>query len=227
MGTVHPDTVLTTWLAMAIVIALLWWVGGSYRSPKASKRQTVFEGLIEYFADLTVSTLGRAGEPLAPFFIALFLFIFTMNQFGILPFKAMGLPFGGSPTGDLNTVLPYALGIFLMYNVIAIRKMGLRAYAHIFKPPFLAPIFVIDEIAKPTTLMARLFFNIWVGELLFTIISTIIQQHIMIGPVNVSLIAAAGPFFVQFFNFFVGTVQAFLFTLLAIVYTSLATADEH
>jgi F0F1-type ATP synthase membrane subunit a len=35
------------------------------------------------------------------------------------------------------------------------------------------------------------------------------------------------PFFIQFFNFFVGTVQAFLFTLLAIVYLSLAVAEEH
>jgi F0F1-type ATP synthase membrane subunit a len=32
---------------------------------------------------------------------------------------------------------------------------------------------------------------------------------------------------VQIFNTFVGTVQAFIFTLLGIVYLSLATADEH
>jgi len=35
------------------------------------------------------------------------------------------------------------------------------------------------------------------------------------------------PFFLQFFNFFVGTLQAFVFTLLSIVYLSLATAEEH
>ena len=35
------------------------------------------------------------------------------------------------------------------------------------------------------------------------------------------------PFFIQFFNFFVGTVQAFVFTLLAIVYLSLAMAEDH
>jgi F0F1-type ATP synthase membrane subunit a len=45
--------------------------------------------------------------------------------------------------------------------------------------------------------------------------------------VNLSLGVAVMPFFIQFFNFFVGTVQAFVFTLLGIVYLSLATADEH
>ncbi len=40
-----------------------------------------------------------------------------------------------------------------------------------------------------------------------------------IGPLNLSLAVAVVPFFIQFFNFFVGTVQAFVFTLLAIVYS--------
>jgi hypothetical protein len=38
------------------------------------------------------------------------------------------------------------------------------------------------------------------------------------------------PFGVEFFNFFIGTIQAFVFTLLTIVYLSLATQgheEEH
>ena len=49
----------------------------------------------------------------------------------------------------------------------------------------------------------------------------------MIGPVNLSLGVAIVPFFLEFFNFFVGTIQAFVFTLLAIVYLSLAIGDDH
>ena len=49
----------------------------------------------------------------------------------------------------------------------------------------------------------------------------------MIGPVNLSIVVAILPFFIQFFNFFVGTIQAFLFTLLGIVYLSLAIAEDH
>ena len=86
----------------------------------------------------------------------------------------------------------------------------------------LFPINVIEEVARPVTLAARLFFNIFVGELLFFIVASIIAAHVTIGPFNLSLGATVVPFFIQFFNFFVGTVQAFVFTLLAIVYLSLA-----
>ena len=51
-----------------------------------------------------------------------------------------------------------------------------------------------------------------------------------IGPVNLSLVATVVPFGVEFFNFFIGTIQAFVFTLLTIVYLSLATQgheEEH
>jgi F-type H+-transporting ATPase subunit a len=82
-------------------------------------------------------------------------------------------------------------------------------------------------LVRPVTLAARLFFNIFVGELLFIIIASIVTAKVMIGPVNLSIAVAVLPFFIQFFNFFVGSVQSFVFTLLGIVYLSLATADDH
>jgi F-type H+-transporting ATPase subunit a len=228
LGTVHSDTVLTTWLAMAVTLALLAWIGNSYRTPEVNKRQTVFEGMITYVADLVHGTLGRAGEPFVPFFIALFIYLFVLNQFGLFPFKALGLPFGGSPTADINTTVPYALMIFFMIQYFAIRKFGLRYYGHLAKPfAVLLPINALEELARPATLAARLFFNIFVGELLFVIIASIIQAKVSIGPVNLSIVVSVLPFFIQFFNFFVGTIQAFLFTLLGIVYLSLAIADDH
>jgi F0F1-type ATP synthase membrane subunit a len=72
-----------------------------------------------------------------------------------------------------------------------------------------------------------LFFNIFVGELLFIIIASIVTAKVFIGAFNLSLAVTILPFFIQFFNFFVGTVQAFVFTLLGIVYLSLATAEDH
>ena len=54
-----------------------------------------------------------------------------------------------------------------------------------------------------------------------------LEAHVMVGPVNLSLAVTILPFFIQFFNFFVGTVQAFVFTLLAIVYLSLSIAEDH
>jgi len=224
LGAVHADTIVTTWIVMFISLVLLAWVGASYRRPVQTKRQVVVEGVINYVADLATSTLGKRGEPFVPFFIALFVFIFLLNQFGMLPFKALGLPIGGSPTADLNTTVPLALIVWLATWLL----FPVSHARHLFQPfVALLPINLIEEFSRPLTLAARLFFNIFVGELLFIIIASIIQQHITIGPVNLSLAVTVLPFFIQFFNFFVGTVQAFVFTLLAIVYFSLAIGDSH
>jgi F-type H+-transporting ATPase subunit a len=227
LGPVHADTILTTWLAMAVALILLAYVGSSYRSPSVGRTQTVFEGVVDYISDMVYGSLGKTGEPFVPFFISLFVFIFLLNQFGIFPFKELGLPFGGSPTGDINTTIALALIVFVLIQYMTIKRKGIGGYAHLFKPIFLAPINILEEIVRPVTLAARLFFNIFVGELLFIIIASIITAKVMIGPVNLSIAVAILPFFIQFFNFFVGTVQAFVFTLLGIVYLSLATAEDH
>ncbi len=86
---------------------------------------------------------------------------------------------------------------------------------------------MIEDLARPITLSLRLFFNIFVGELLIFVAVQIITSGIHIGAVDLSLAAAIMPFLIQFFNFFIGTLQAFVFTLLSIVYLSLATAEEH
>jgi F-type H+-transporting ATPase subunit a len=224
LGAVHADTIVTTWIVMILSLGFFAWIGASYRSAYQMKRQVVVEGVVNYIADLATSTLGERGEPYVPFFIALFVFIFLLNQFGMLPFKPLGLPFGGSPTADLNTTVPLAILVWLATWVLFFRSH----LSHLFQPfPALVLINLIEEFSRPLTLAARLFFNIFVGELLFIIISSIIAQHIQIGPLNLSLAAAIFPFFIQFFNFFVGTVQAFVFTLLAIVYFSLAMGESH
>lgn len=228
LGAVHADTITTTWLVMLVSLIFFGWIGASYRSPYVSKRQAVLEAVFNYIADLVTSVLGEEGEAFVPFFVALFIFIFLLNQFGMLPFKALGLPFGGSPTADLNTVVPLALVVFVMIQTVAFRKKGFGYLGHVLKPfPALLLINILDEILRPITLAARLFFNIFVGELLFVIVTSIIVARISIGFFNLSIGVSVVPILIQFFNFFVGTIQAFVFTLLAIVYLSLALAEDH
>ncbi len=228
MSTVHADTVLTTWVVMALTLPLFAWIGASYRSAFVSKRQTVVEGFVNYFADLAYSTIGKRAEPFVPFLIALVVFIFALNEFGMFPFKVLGLPFGGSPTADLNTTLAYAVMVFFVIQISGIRKDGIGFYKHLVSPfwPML-PINVLEEILRPTTLALRLFFNIFIGELLLFVVVQIITSHIKIGPFDLSLAAAMfGPVVIQIFNFLVGLLQAFVFVLLSIVYLSLALGDE-
>jgi F-type H+-transporting ATPase subunit a len=228
IGSVHADTILTTWLVMLVSLAFFWYLGRSYKTNRVNKRQATFEGIVNYLADLTSSTIGAHGERYVPIFIGMFFFIFILNQIGFFPFKQLGLPFGGAPTADLNTTVAFALLVFFGIQFVAVRQSGIKAYAHLFKPfPILFPLNLIEELARPVVLALRLFFNIFVGELLLFVVATIIASNVKVGPVSLSLGAAIVPFFLQFFNFFVGTLQAFVFTLLSIVYLSLATAEEH
>ncbi len=228
VGSVHADTILTTWLVMLVSLAFFWWVGRSYATHRVNKTQATFEGIVNYLADLAVGTIGKHGERFVPIFIGMFFFIFILNQIGFFPFKELGLPFGGSPTADLNSTVAFALLVFFGIQFVAIRQSGIKAYAHLFKPfAVLFPLNVVEELARPVVLALRLFFNIFVGELLLFVIATIIKSNVHVGPVNLSLGAAVVPFVLEFFNFFVGTLQAFVFTLLSIVYLSLATAEEH
>ena len=64
------------------------------------------------------------------------------------------------------------------------------------------------------------------GEILMFVVGVIIVSQVKVGSFDLSLAAAVLPFFLQFFNFFVGTLQAFVFTLLTIVYLSAAVAEE-
>ena len=229
VGEVHSDTLFTTWAVMLISLGFFAWLGGSYRSAQRIRRtQSTFEGIVTWLGDLAIGTIGRRGERFVPVFVSIFFFIFLLNQIGFFPFKELGLPFGGSPTADLNTTVAYALIVYIGIWATAIARGGVGAFKHLAEPFWLLlPLNVIEDLARPITLSLRLFFNIFVGELLIFVIASIIQSGVHIGPVDLSLIAAIGPFLIQFFNFFVGTLQAFVFTLLSIVYLSLATAEEH
>ena len=66
IGSVHADTVLTTWLVMLVSLAFFWYVGASYRGNRVNKRQATFEGVVDYLADLTISTIGAHGERFVP-----------------------------------------------------------------------------------------------------------------------------------------------------------------
>ena len=227
VGTVHADTVLTTWVAMVLALVFFSLLGASYRSPRASKRQATFEGIIEYLADLTVGAIGPHGERFVPAFVGIFFFVFILNQFGLLPLKQLGLPIGGSPTADLNTTVAFALCVFFGIQYLAIRKNGIKAYAHLFKPfPVLFPLNLIEELARPVVLALRLGFNILAGDFLMFVVATIIAANVVIGPVQLSYPLLVVPIGVEFFNLAVGSIQAFIFTLLSVVYLSLAIAEE-
>ncbi len=204
--TFNMDTLYMTWLAMAIVIVLA--VAATRRlSMVPSGWQNVLEIIVTALLDQIETTMGPKGRKLAPLLITLFLFILVSNELGLIP----GFT---SPTADLNTTLGLALMVVFLVHILAIKNKGLVNYIkHYFQPfiPFVV-INIVEEVAKPVTLSFRLFGNILAGEILLVILGKLIPYVI--------------PTAWLAFSVFVGVVQAFIFTMLAMSYLSSSLQDD-
>lgn len=200
------DTLIMTWLTMGIVIVLA--VAATRRlSTIPSGWQNVLEIVITAVLEQVDGIMGSKGRKLAPLLITLFLFLLVGNWLGLVPGFS-------SPTKDLNTTLGLALMIVGMMHVLGVVNRGPVNYLkHFFQPywPFVI-LNVIDELARPITLSCRLFGNILVGEILLIILG-------MLVPYLVPTIWLA-------FSVFVGAIQAFIFTMLSMVYLGNMLRDE-
>lgn len=221
LGLVHIDTVVITWLAMALALVVVGLLAASHPITVVSKRYSVMELVVSYLTDLTTSILGKNGAPYVPYIISLFIFILLLNEIGLFPL------IGKSPTADINTTAALAVTTILLIQFVGIRNHGLGYYKHLFVQPwilgiFMLPINIIDELARPVTLAMRLFGNIFAGEVLLLVIAGVINAHLGV----ISKIANIGPLFIFAFNMLIGVIQAMVFTLLTIAYLITPTQES-
>jgi len=203
----NVDTLVNTAVVCAILIAVAVVLRAQLQPGVPSQLQNAAEALVEFIGGLAETTLAGRGINLAPLAITLFIFLLIANWIGLIPkFK--------SPTNDWNTTLSLALMAFVLVQFYSVRKRGLGGFLkHLFLQPPFFPLTVIDELAKPVTLSFRLYFNIFVGELLLALIVLLIPPWISWLPGAVWTL----------FSLFVGVVQAFIFTVLSISYIAVAT----
>ncbi len=116
-----------------------------------------------------------------------------------------------SPTGDVNLPLAMVLYVITWVHIESFRARGFRGYFKHYATPFkaLAPINVIEEITKPITMTFRLFGNIFSGGLFVVVLLTLLPVFLT-WPVEIVW---------KFFDTgLLGTIQAFIFMLLTILY---------
>jgi len=203
--TFHLDTLIMTWLTMAIII-LFAVLATRNLQLKPQGWQNFLEMVMNALLEQIDANMGSRGRKLAPLVITLFLFLVVGNELGLIP----GLK---SPTADLNTTLGLALMIVIIVHILGVMNKGpVRYFKHFFEPfiPFVI-INIIEEIAKPITLSFRLFGNILAGEILLLILGMLVPYVV--------------PTAWLAFSVFVGIVQAFIFTMLSISYLSNSLAD--
>ena len=198
-------TVFHTWVIMAALIVLAFIVRGRIKETP-TPIQRVTEIYISAMDNLTRETLETTSRAYFPLVATMFIFLLMCNWWGIIP----GFE---EPTKDLNT--PLSLGImgFFLTHTAAIRAKGIVEYLKEYTHPFfiMAPLNVVGELAKVVSISFRLFGNIMGGAIIISVVSWMVKSLVL------------PPFLYVFFSIFVGTVQAFVFTMLTITYIAVAT----
>lgn len=167
-----------------------------------------------FIMNLGDNVMGPQNRKYLPFVGTIFLYIAGTNLLGLVPGFSM-------PTDSFLFNFGIALVVFVLYNFWGIREVGPVNYLkHFFGPiiwiaPFLFVIEIISHVVRPISLSLRLFGNM-TGD------------HLVLG-VFTSLTKLVIPVIFYGLGAFVCLMQAFVFTLLTMIYISGAVthADEH
>lgn len=209
------DTLIYTLIAGAIVIVVGLVVRAKVTSGVPGKLQLFLETINSLVHRQVDESIGLRIAPFAvPLGITLFFFLLVANWMSVFSFNGYPEP----PTSDVN--LPYALTFFVLIwvHVFGIRQNGLHYFEHYAKPfAIMAPMEVLTQLARFLSLPLRLFGNMFAGTIMLQLIVNLM-------PVYVSWVPGAAW---KLFDLFVGAMQAFIFTLLTIVYFGEFKPEPH
>ena len=161
--------------------------------------------------------MGKENRRFLPFCASIFFYLFFMNLIGLIPGF---LP----PTEEFQLNLGLALVVFSMYNFWGIRENGVINYfKHFCGPiiwiaPFMFVIELISHCCRPLTLSLRIFGNLTGDHLALSTFTSLTKVF-------------SFPFYML--GTLVCVIQAFVFTLLTMVYIKMsvahseAHADDH
>ncbi len=136
--------------------------------------------------------------------------------------KKVLVPFLRSPDADLNMTLALALVTFTIVQIAGIRAHGVRGrIKHMAQPAFILPIEIVSEFARIISLSARLFGNIFAGEVLLGV------MYAMANAIKIAVIPVFFPVVFLFAELLFGAIQALVFALLTLIYITLATEGGH
>ncbi|MCP4633745.1 MAG: F0F1 ATP synthase subunit A [candidate division Zixibacteria bacterium] len=214
-------------LLIATILSVIAYLGSRNRKLIPTGLQNGVEAVVELLSNFLMGIMGPSGKRFIPFLGTMFIYIFAMNLFGLIP----GMH---SPTSKLNITLSMAIVVFLYVQYTGIRMNGLGGYLHHLAGspksgvewamvPLNLPLHVIGEFIKPVSLSLRLFGNISGEDTLIWVfvglgISTIGFLNLPIGlPLQLPFI---------FLAMLTSFVQALVFTLLSTIYFTLMFPHE-
>lgn len=231
IGSIEIDFSPTKSLFMMILSSLLLIVV-LRRAVSINKKNKVPKGIGNFIEtivifirdDIVLPNMGKDGLKMLPFILTIFFFILFANLIGLFPFMVQ-------PTKNINVTTGLALITFFTTQIYGMKKNGVVGYFKGLIPPgvptFVLPIMIIVEFiglfTKPFALLMRLFANITAGSII--ILSLIGLIFIM----SYAGIIIAVPFaiFIYCLEIFVAVLQAYIFTMLSVLFINMAMHQEH
>ena len=198
-------TILYTWGVMLVLV--LGSILVTRRISRAMKRSR-WQNLLEIIVTSIEKQIEEVGlsQPrrYLSFLGTLFLFIFIANLCTVIPGYE-------PPTGSLSTTAALALSVFFAVPIFGILDQGLRGYIKTYFEPtvIMLPFNIISELTRTLALAVRLFGNMMSGAMIIAILLTITP---LIFPIVMTVL-----------GLLTGTVQAYIFSVLATVYIAAAT----
>jgi F-type H+-transporting ATPase subunit a len=242
------NTLLTSWVAVIFIVILSIVIRSKLKEiPRGI--QNFFEVIMENGLSLCdqVTNDRSLSLKIFPIAISVFFFILVNNWFGLLPLGGFGIiekgeqglsfiPFLRGGTADINTTLALAIMAVLGANIFGVFSIGIwksfNKYVNlkvigqigkkIRKDPtiilvapitfFVGLIEIVGEFAKVASLSFRLFGNVFAGEVLLASMAALVGYVVPI------------PFI--FLEILVGVIQALIFSILLVVYFTIAASDH-
>ncbi|MEI6378048.1 MAG: F0F1 ATP synthase subunit A [Candidatus Falkowbacteria bacterium] len=248
-GFTVTNSLLSSWIVLIIILCASLALRKRIKMIPG-RAQSIFEMLIDQVMQMfdTVTGSREKTKQIAPLIFTFFFFILINNWFGLLPgVGSFGqvikvhnelefVPYLRGATADLNTTLALAAIGLVVSNIFGIMAVGASKHFNKFiniktllEIPkkikndwtvilvnpinvFIGLVETISEVAKGASLSLRLYGNIFAGEVLLASIS--------------GMLAFGLPLPFMALEIFVGLVQAFIFSILVLVYITLHTSHE-
>ena len=229
---IHVDT-LGWSIAMGILfLGLFRFVANRVTEGTPSGLQNLIEMTFEFVQGIVRDVFHGKNPLIAPLALTIFVWILLMNILKLIPIDyipsiahALGLEyFKIVPTTDPNATFGMSIGVFLLILFYSFKVKGVSGFSkelafnpfnHWIMIPFNLLLEILALIIKPISLALRLFGNMYAGEVVFILIALL-------------------PLWIQWtlnvpwaiFHILVIPLQAFIFTVLSVVYLSAAHEDH-
>ncbi|WP_077329334.1 F0F1 ATP synthase subunit A [Virgibacillus siamensis] len=219
------SNVLMIIIASAIVFVLCV-LGSRSLQMKPTGAQNFMEWIVDFVRGMVNDTMEWSkGRIFLPMALTLITYIFVSNLMGVVTLATFGHDlWWKSPTSDAGVTLTLSGMVIILSNYYGVKVKGGKEYVKgFFKPfPIFFPIKIIEEFANSLTLGLRLFGNIYAGEVLLGLLAGLMTSSWF------GFFGGAIPMLAwQGFSIFIGAIQAFIFTLLTLVYLSQKFSNDH